>query len=139
MGFVFGAVSLVAAVTLFWAGPFAPQPSAGVSLGELTAEIGKSAVRSWVGLEQPAPQIVQRNVDDYLEIVVAAIASISIVLGVGAFIRREKLRLAIGAGALGAFTIIFQFFIWYSLVLIFVLLVWAIYQGFGEAVSGIFE
>lgn len=139
VGFLLGAVSLVTAVTMFWAGPFAPQPTAGVSLGELTAEIGKSAVRNLVGLKQPAPLVVERDIDDFLEIGVAVFASFSIVLGFAGFIRRESLRLAIGAGALGACTIAFQFFVWYSLALICVLVIWAIYQGFGEAASGIFE
>lgn len=139
IGFFLGSVSLVAAVTLFWAGPFAPQPTVGVSVGELTAEIGKSALRNLVGLEQPAPQAVERTVDDYLEMGIAIVASLSIVLAVAGYVRREKLRLAIGAGMLGAGAIAFQFFVWYSLVLVFVLLIWAIYQGLGEAFFGIFE
>lgn len=41
-GFCLAALTLFAALFVFWAGPFAPQQSTGVTLGELAAELGKS-------------------------------------------------------------------------------------------------
>lgn len=55
-------------VFLFWAGPFAPQQSARVSLGELAAEVGQSAVRKVIGMKQPDPKPIQRDIDDFLSI-----------------------------------------------------------------------
>ncbi|MGC9420775.1 MAG: hypothetical protein ACP5EN_17555, partial [Rhodovulum sp.] len=46
LGFATGAAALILTIVVFWAGPFAPQQTAGVSLGELAAEIAKSAARS---------------------------------------------------------------------------------------------
>ncbi|WP_171230932.1 hypothetical protein [Ruegeria sp. HKCCA6707] len=54
IGFCVGALALFAALFVFWAGPFAPQHSAGVTLGELAAEIGKSTLRAAAGLDQPS-------------------------------------------------------------------------------------
>ena len=49
LGFATGASALILTIVIFWAGPFAPQQSAGVSLGELAADIAKSAARSVAG------------------------------------------------------------------------------------------
>ena len=61
VGFLFGAAALILVLVHFWAGPFAPQQDAAVSIGEIAAEIRNSAVRglteaTWaVHHPQPAP------------------------------------------------------------------------------------
>ena len=134
-GFLLGAVAFLMAVTLFWAGPFAPQQTAGVTLGELAADVAQSAVRKVAGREQPAPEPVARNIDDYLEIAVSVIAALAVILGAAALVRHEKKRPAIAAASLGAAAIVFQFFVWYAFALLGVLLIFAVMQSLG----GFFE
>ena len=60
IGFGLAAMALFAALFVFWAGPFAPQQSTGVSLGELAAELGKSTLRAAAGLESQPLRFVAR-------------------------------------------------------------------------------
>ena len=138
IGFVTGAVALLMALVVFWAGPFAPQQSAGVSLGELAAEIGKSAMRSAAGLEQPKPVAQARNLDDYLKIAVAVLGGIAIILAAAGLIQHERARPAIAALALGGGAILFQFFTWMVLAVLGVILISALLQSFGDTFLSIF-
>ena len=137
-GFFIGAVALVLAVALFWAGPFAPQPSAGTSLGELAGEIAQSAARQAVGLPQPEPEPTVRDVDTWLDIGVGVLGAIAVVLGAAGLVRRETMRPAIGAAALGAAAVGFQFFAWYAMAVLGILLVMAVIHSLGDVFSGIF-
>jgi hypothetical protein len=112
LGFAIGAAALVLTMVVFWAGPFAPQQSAGVTLGELAADIAKSAARSVAGQPQPQPVSPTRTIDDHLEIGVAVLAGLSIVLGVAALVRREQKRAAVSGIALGGLAVGFQLFTW---------------------------
>ncbi|MDX5384114.1 MAG: hypothetical protein LPJ92_13860, partial [Rhodobacterales bacterium] len=94
-GFAAGAAALILTLVLFWAGPFAPQQSAGVSIGELAAEIAKSAARSVAGQPQPAPVPVPRTIDDHLAVAVGVLAGLAVVLGVASLIRHEHKRAAL--------------------------------------------
>ena len=110
LGFAAGAVALLATMVIFWAGPFAPQQSAGVTLGQLAADIVQSATRSVAGAPQPDPVAPQRDIDDYLSIAVGALAGLAIVLGVAGMIRHEGNRAAASGIALGAMAVGFQLF-----------------------------
>ncbi len=138
-GFTFGALALLAAVALFWAGPFAPQQTAGVSLGELAAETMKSAARNVAGLEQPEPAAVPRDLDDYLQIAVGLIGGLAVVLGAAGLARHEARRPAIAATVLGGAAILFQFFAWYAMALLGVLVIMALMNSLSEAFGGIFD
>ena len=109
-GFAAGAAALILTLVLFWAGPFAPQQSAGVSIGELAAEIAKSAARSVAGQPQPGPVAIPRTIDDYLEIAVAVLAGLAVVLGVASLIRHEHKRAALSGVGLGVAAIGIQLF-----------------------------
>ncbi|MGB8623115.1 MAG: hypothetical protein WCD16_09870 [Paracoccaceae bacterium] len=137
-GFLVGAAALLLAVTLFWAGPFAPQQATGVTLGELAADVGQSALRKIAGQEQPAPQPVPRDLDDFLRIGVALLGGLAVVFGAAAMARQERTRPAIGAAALGGGAILFQLFTWYALALIGVLLIWAVLQSLGDVFGDMF-
>lgn len=112
IGFAVGAVALVLTLVTFWAGPFAPQHSAGVTLGELAADIAKAAARSVAGQEQPAPVVAPRTIDDYLEIAVSVLSGLAILIGVAAFVRHEQKRAAMSGIALGGLAMAVQFFAW---------------------------
>jgi hypothetical protein len=112
LGFALGAAALVLTMITFWAGPFAPQQSAGVTLGELAAEIVKSAARSAAGQAQPEPVAPDRNIDDYLKIGVSLLAGLAIVAGFASFVRNEPKRAAFSGIALGGLAVGFQLFTW---------------------------
>ncbi|WP_375570020.1 hypothetical protein ABWH93_17935 [Seohaeicola saemankumensis] len=109
-GFAAGAAALVLTLVLFWAGPFAPQQSAGVSIGELAAEIAKSAARSVAGQPQPGPAAIPRTIDDHLAVAVGVLAGFAVVLGVASLIRHEHKRAALSGIGLGAAAIGIQLF-----------------------------
>lgn len=138
IGFCVSALALFAALFVFWAGPFAPQQSTGVSLGELAAEIGKSTLRSAVGMEQPDPVAPDRDLDDYLRIGVAMLGALSIVVSVIGILRHEKMRPAIAGIAVGTGAILFQFFAWAFLAFLGVLVVMALLNSFSDVFSDLF-
>ena len=137
-GFIVGAVAMMAALFIFWAGPFAPQQATGVSLGELAADITKSAMRSAAGLAQPDPVSVPRDIDDHLGIAVPMLSGLALILGLVGLIRREDLRPAVAAAVLGGGTIAFQVFTWMVLAIIGALIVMALLHSLSSVFDGIF-
>lgn len=136
--FALGAAAVVSALFVFWGGPFAPQQTTGVSLGELAAEIGKSALRSMAGSEQPAPIQQIRDLDDYLQIGVSMLGGFAIVFGSFAIVRRESLRPAVAGVLLGGAAVILQFFLWAFVALLGVLLIIAIVHSLSDTFSSVF-
>lgn len=142
LGFVTGAIALILTIVIFWAGPFAPQQSAGVSLGEIAADIAKSAARSVVGQPQPDPVSPPRDIDDYLEIGIGLLAGLAIVLGVASFIRNERRRAALSGIALGGLAVGFQLFTWTMMLivggLVISMIIYALRDAFGDIFDGLF-
>lgn len=143
LGFAVGAAALVLTIVVFWAGPFAPQQSAGVSIGELAADIAKSAARSVAGQPQPDPVAQPRTIDDYLEIGVGTLAGLAIVLGVAALARNERRASAVSGIALGGLAISFQLFTYTILLIVGALLIssiiYALRDSFGDIFGGLFD
>ncbi|WP_170755165.1 hypothetical protein [Ruegeria lacuscaerulensis] len=138
IGFGIGALALFAALFVFWAGPFAPQQSTGVSLGELAAEIGKSTLRSAAGLEQPEPVARSRDLDDFLQIGVAMLGALAIVVSVIGLLRHERRRPAIAGTVIGVGAILFQFFAMAFFAFLGVLVIMALLNSFSDMFSGLF-
>lgn len=138
-GFLLAAFVFLAALVVFWAGPFAPQQQVGISLGQIASDIGKSALRGMAGLEQPAAKSVPLDLDDYLRLGIAVLGGVAVILGITALIKHEKKRPAIAAIALAGLTVTFQFFVWYAIAFLGVLLIWALLENFGEVFRAIFE
>ena len=138
LGFAVGAAALVLTLLVFWAGPFAPQQSTGVSVGELATEIARSAARSVAGQPQPEPTAPPRDMDDYLEIAVGTLAGIAIVLGVAALVRHEQPRAAISGIALGGLAVGIQLFTYTIMLIIGGLIVSAIIFSLRDAFGDIF-
>ncbi|PCD77886.1 hypothetical protein CLN94_00775 [Pseudothioclava arenosa] len=130
-------------IVVFWAGPFAPQQSAGVSLGELAADIAKSAARSVAGKPQPAPMAPARDIDDYLNIGVGVLAGIAIVIGVASIIRNEHKPAALSGIALGGLAVGFQLFAWTVMLVVGALLIssiiYALRDSLGDLFGGFFD
>lgn len=128
IGFLFGALALIIVVVQFYVGPFAPQQSAGVSIGEMAAEISESATRALLGQEQPAPEARPWDIDRIIKAVSAVLAAFAVILGAVGFIFRESRRLTVAAVLLGVSAIILQFFVWLALAILGVILVGMILQ-----------
>ncbi len=141
-GFAAGAAALILTLVLFWAGPFAPQQSAGVSIGELAAEIAKSAARSVAGQPQPAPVPVPRTIDDHLAVAVGVLAGLAVVLGVASLIRHEHKRAALSGIGLGAAAIGIQLFAYAIMMIagavVIFGIVYALRDTFGDMFGGLF-
>lgn len=140
-GFVTGAAALMFTLIVFWAGPFAPQQDAGVTLGELAADIAKSAARSVAGQPQPAPAAPVRDIDDYLQVAVGALAGLAIILGTAAMIRHETRRAAMSGIALGGLAVGLQLFAWTIMMVVGALvigsIIYALRDAFGDIFGGI--
>jgi hypothetical protein len=142
LGFAMGAAALILTIVVFWAGPLAPQQAAGVSLGELAADIAKSAARSVAGQPSPPPVAKPLDIDDYLAIGVGVLAGLAIVIGVAAFLRQEVKRVAASGIALGGLAVGFQLFTWTVMMivggLVLAALVYALRDAFGDIFGGLF-
>ncbi len=138
IGFLLAAIALLAALFVFWAGPFAAQQSTGVSLGELAAELGKSTLRAAAGLDQPEPVARVRDMDDFLRIGVAMLGGIAIVLSSVGLLRHERMRPAIAGIVIGAGAILFQFFAWAFFAFLGVLVIMALLNSFSDVFTGLF-
>ena len=140
-GFATGAAALILTIVVFWAGPFAPQQEAGVTLGELAAEIAKSAARSVAGQPQPDPVSPVRDIDDHLRIAVGILAGLAIVLGVAAWARQETRRAALSGIALGGLAVGIQFFAWTVMMIVGAIvistIIYALRDAFGDIFGGI--
>lgn len=110
LGFLLGAVALIMVLVIFVAGPFAPQPTTGASVGEIAGEAGKAALRNWLGMEQPTTQRV-RTLDDYLELGTIIAGALAVLLGLFASLRGERQALATTALALGVSAVALQLFV----------------------------
>lgn len=141
-GFFVGAAALLLTLVVFWAGPFAPQQDAAVSVGELAAEIARSAARSIAGEPPPAPVAQPLTIDDYLNIGLGVLAGIAIVLGVAALIRHEHTRAAASGIALGALAIGVQLFAYAIMMIVGALVLasitYALRDTFGDIFGGLF-
>lgn len=86
-GLLLGGFALCLVLVHFVSGPFAPQQELGVTLGELTSDIFKSAARDMVGRAQPAPETIPWNIDRILRGAKMAGAVVAMLLGLAALLR----------------------------------------------------
>ena len=91
-----GAIGLLVALLVLYAGPFAPQPDIGTTIGEIAGNMRAAAWRSFFGLEQPDSTVVQRAWDiDRILMTAAPVAGVlGIVMAIIGYIRNEPKRIA---------------------------------------------
>ncbi|MEE4120942.1 MAG: hypothetical protein V2I65_18225 [Paracoccaceae bacterium] len=135
-GFALGAAALLLVLVQFWAGPFAPQQSAGVSLGELAAELRDSALREMRGAPQPAPEPVPWDIDRVLSAIAALLAGLAVVSALYGLIRHEAKRPAVAGMALGASAILFHLFSVMVLAIAGAIVVAALLNAVGQDLFG---
>lgn len=126
-GVIIGAIALMIAVTNFWAGPFAPQPSIETTIAEKVSSIRQKTVDAIKGKKVDRTYIKQKwNIDKAINVAIPAISVIAIFLGILSFIKKEPSRIAGSATVLGFSAIAFQFIAMYLMALLVVLLIAAV-------------
>ncbi|MBN2759425.1 MAG: hypothetical protein JXQ79_02910 [Rhodobacteraceae bacterium] len=137
-----GAAALILVIAIFWAGPFAPQQPVGLSLGEMAAEIAKSAARAAAGQEARPPLPVSHDLDDYLNVATGILAGLAVIFGCLSFVRHEAKRAALSGIALGGLAIGFQLFAWTIMMIVGALMiasvVYAMRDVFNDTFGGLF-
>jgi hypothetical protein len=109
-GIAIGAVALLLAVVHFWAGPFSPQPTLEQTVAEKAVAIKEATLAALKG-EEPVVPVQEKGIgtDQIVSLATAVFGGLAIVLGVLGFAKKEPLRVAGGAVALGGSAIAFQF------------------------------
>ncbi|MEO1779006.1 MAG: hypothetical protein AAFU63_09455 [Pseudomonadota bacterium] len=135
LGFALGGAALLVVLVTFVAGPFAPQHSVGVSLGEIAAEAGKATLRNWIGVEQPTPQAAPWTIDRVLWVLGITLGIAGILCGGAAFVRREPRSIAAWATGLGIAAITVQFLTSALMIILGVIVVCALIYTLGDVLS----
>ncbi|WP_420863607.1 hypothetical protein [Algirhabdus cladophorae] len=128
IGFFVGAAAILLVLIHFWAGPFAPQQPAGVTLGELAGDIAKNAARKAIGLDPAEQDLIPQvwDIDRYLEIIAPILAGLAGIFGVAGLVCNEKWRFSGAAILFAVVAVVFQLFAFTILMLVGVLLIYAI-------------
>lgn len=102
-----GALGMFLALFVLYAGPFAPQPDIGTTIGEIAGNMRAAAQRAVQGLPQPEATVAAPawDIDRVLMAAAPAFGVLGVVLALLAFVRREPWRaatcgLAISVGAI---------------------------------------
>lgn len=106
----------VALVTLSLSSIFAePQPSMATQIGEMAAEIRKSAMRSMMGTEQPVPETPAITVAMIVTIAIPVLAGGAALCGAIGLFRREPRSLPLLALGFGTGAFLMQYLFWMAL------------------------
>ncbi len=109
-GIGIGAIALLLALFHFYAGPFSPQPTLEDAVVEKAVAIRDATIAVLKGEEQQKKTAMSElNLDKAVQLGTALLGGIAIILGVIGFAKKESIRVAGGAAALGAGAIAFQF------------------------------
>ncbi|MFT6025615.1 MAG: hypothetical protein ACI9PY_003758 [Ascidiaceihabitans sp.] len=131
IGMGMGALGLGLAVVHFFAGPFSPQQNIDISLGEMAANMAKSATREFLNQPQPAPLPKIWDLDAILRAVAAVASALAIILAVVAFVLKENQRVVMAAAVLGSAALAFQFAIVLLFAIFFLFLIYIISNSLG--------
>lgn len=132
---VLGSAALLLAVIIIFGGPFAPQQSAGTSLGEIAGEMREAAQRKLQGLPQPEPQARPWTVDRVLQILAPALGVLAIVAAVVSAVQSNSRRMAAYGTALGVSAILVQFLWWVVLLVAGVVLLVSVMENFSSIIG----
>ena len=132
MGLLLGSIALMLVLIHFYAGPFSPQPSLERTVAETAVSIRDATVAALRGEEIAEPQTSNKmDIDRVLETMAAGLGGLAIILGFGAFSRKEPKAPAGGAVLLGVGAVGFQFLAAALGILVFAILVYAVISTLG--------
>ena len=130
-----GAAALLIALIHTFAGPFAPQQSVGVMIGEIAGEIRGAAQRALAGEPQPAPQVAPWDIDRILRALVPIAGVSGLLLALAGILRSEPRVATVFACALCAGALAVQLVIWVALLIAGALIIVAILHNM-DAIFG---
>ena len=133
---LFGAIGLMLVMAQIIGPSFQDQPSAATQIGEMAGEMRRAAWRSFLGLEQPAPEPTPTPIWTYLAGVAPVLGCVAIILSLVSALKRENWRLPTYGAGLGVAAIVFQFVWWVVLLVAGVLLLIAIIENIGDIFGG---
>jgi hypothetical protein len=132
IGIGIGATALLLALFHFYAGPFSPQPTLEDSVAEKAVAIRDATIAALKGEEKEKETVIsEMNLDKGVQIATALLGGIAIILGVIGFAKKESIRVAGGAAALGGGAIAFQFLTVALGVIVFAILIAAVLNQIG--------
>ncbi|WP_299146977.1 hypothetical protein [uncultured Tateyamaria sp.] len=134
-GFVLGGLALLVVVISFVGGPFAPQNTVGVTLGDIAAEAGKATLRNWLGMEQPGPEPVPWTIDRTLWLIGVVLGVIATLCGAAALLLRERRDIALWALGLGISAVALQFVASALMLIVGAMILCALIYSFGDFLS----
>lgn len=127
--FALGTMALMMVSIVMFAGPFAPQQSPGITLGELAA-----AMRAFATGETAATATSAQprgwDIDRVLQLIIPVLAVLSIAMAVFAKLRQEPGKLAKWSAAIGAVALVVQFLWWLALLIAGVVLLVSMFENF---------
>jgi hypothetical protein len=134
----FGAMGMFLALFVLYAGPFAPQPDVGTSIGEIAGNMRAAALRAVQGLPQPIETIETPawDIDRILMAATPALGVMGVVLGIAAFIRHEPKRAATCGMAISAAAIFVQVLLIGVLIIAGVILLVGIMKNMDSILGG---
>lgn len=132
---ILGATSLILVLVQIFGPSLEPKASAGVQIGEIAAEIKRSAWRSLFGLSNPVPEPQAAGLSDWLPLAAPALGVVAIVLAVISGVLRENWRYPVYATGLGAAAVLIHFFWWMAMIIVGMLLLIAIIENLGDIFS----
>ena len=111
--------------------------SVGQQIGQIAGDIKRSAWRTFLGLPQPAPEVVPptRSAADILFLVAPIVAGLAIVLAAISLITRENWRLGFYGVLLGGGAILFQYVWWIAILVLGFMLLFKIVENIGDIFS----
>ncbi|WP_299859853.1 hypothetical protein [uncultured Roseobacter sp.] len=127
----FGASALFLALLIVYAGPFAPQPDIGTTIGEIAGNMRAAAQHTLQGVPHPEATVIQRtwDIDRILMVGAPALGVVGLVMAIVAFIRREPKRAAACGMALSLGAILVQVLLVAVLIIAGVMLLIGIMQN----------
>ncbi len=110
IGISIGSIALLLALFHFYAGPFSPQPTLENTVAEKAVAIRDATISALKGEKREKKTIMTEiTLDKITDIATAMLGGIAIILGIIGFAKKEPIRVAGGAAALGGGAIAFQF------------------------------
>lgn len=132
IGIGIGAMALLLALFHFYAGPFSPQPTLEDTVAEKAVAIRDATIAVLKGEEREKKTVrSEMNLDKALQVGTALLGGIAIILSVIGFAKKESIRVAGGAAALGSAAIAFQFLTIALGAIIFAILIAAVLNQIG--------
>lgn len=136
-GFGLGALAFALVIIQYVAGPFAPQPDVGQSLGQMAGEMARAAVGSFFGREPETVDAVARpwDIDRAMLVGSMALAGVAIFLGGLGLIRHEAKRAVAAALGMGTLAITLQFIASTILMILGVILILGVIAAVGDVLG----